>query len=223
LGSINIFAGGYGSGKTELALNFAINSDSQGQDVVLADLDLVNPYFVSRQNQTELKAHHVKLLAPSLKLSFGDVPQLPPKLLAEVQRENQLLIDVAGDDTGGLVIGYLHRYLQQRDPVNLWLVINPYRPFAQNLYDIKESVKQFEDAARLPFTGIISNPHLAEETTADVIRSGHQQVLEYAEALQLKVGYLTVREDFYEQLKPEYGSLLKSIKIFTRPAWLQGD
>jgi len=223
LGSINIFAGGYGCGKTELALNFAMNTDSKGQDVVLADLDLVNPYFVSRQQKAELKAHHVKLLAPFNNLSYGDIPQLPPQLLAEIQRENQLLIDIAGDDTGGLVIGYLHRYLQQRNPVNLWLVINPYRPFAQDLNGIIELVELFEDASRLHFTGIISNPHLAEETTVDIIRRGHQQVLEYAEALQLKVDYLTVREEFYEQLIPEFGSLLKSIKIYTRPLWLQED
>jgi hypothetical protein len=223
LGSINIFAGGFGSGKTEIALNFAMDNHAETQDVVLADLDLVNPYFVSRHIQAELNAHGVKLMAPEGELSFGDIPQLPAHLLSEVQRDNHLLIDVAGEDAGGAVIGYLHRHLRERDPLHLWLVINPFRPFAQDLNEIIELVKLFENASRLPFTGIISNPHMAEETTLDIIRSGHQQVLDYSRALHLEVGWLTVREEFYEQLVPEYGSLLRTIKLYTRPLWLQED
>lgn len=223
MGSINIFAGGFGSGKTEIALNFAMNTDAEAENVVLADLDLVNPYFVSRHRQAELKARGVKLLAPDGMLSFGDIPQLPAHLLSEIQRDNQMLIDVAGEDAGGVVIGYLNRYLKERDPVHLWLVINPFRPFTQDLNGIIELVKLFEDASRLHFTGIISNPHMVEDTNVDIIRAGHQQVLDYSRALQLDIGCLTVREEFYKQLFPEYGSILRSIKLYTRPLWLQED
>lgn len=221
MGSVNIFAGGYGSGKTEIALNFALDIAAGAENVVLADLDLVNPYFVSRVFRERLEAEDIRLLAPDGVLAFGDVPQLPAYLIREMHRDNNLLIDIAGDDAGGVVLGYLNRHLAERSPFHLWLVINPYRPFAQDLQSITELVELLQGTSRMCFNGIISNPNLIEETDVDVIRRGHQQVMTYASSLQIPIGYLTVREDFYDQLYPEFGAILKPIKLLTRPEWMQ--
>lgn len=221
LGIVSIFAGGYGSGKTEIALNYAFAAANQDNNVVLADLDLVNPYHVSRERRLDLENRGITLLAPGGELSFSDVPQLPHKLIAHLYADNHMLIDVAGDEAGGLVLGYLNRYLEQRCPFHLWLVVNPYRPFAADLEGIREMVRLVEDTSRLNFTGIISNPNLVEETDTDCIREGHRQVTAYARELALPIGSLTVREDFYKDLYPEFGSLLTSIRLYTRPEWLK--
>lgn len=223
MGSVSIFAGGYGSGKTEIALNFAIQAAAGTEEVVLADLDLVNPYFVSRDRRESLAARQIELLAPEGVLSFGDVPQLPPRLITALHRDNHLFIDVAGDDAGALVMGYLHPYLAERSRVNVWLVINPYRPFAQDLDGITELVRHWEATSRLRFTGVISNPNLVEETDREIILGGHRQVLAFASKLNIPVGFLTVREDFYPELCPQFDDRLQSIKLYTRPEWLREE
>jgi RecA/RadA recombinase len=220
LGSVKIFAGGFGSGKTEVALNFAVEAASKVSDVVMADLDLVNPYFVSRGVAKRLEEWGINLLAPEGSLSFGDVPHIPAHIINSINVDNHLIIDLAGDEVGSLVLGYLSRYLISRSELTFYFVINPYRPFAQNIDDLMEIKMILERAARLKFTGIISNPNLVEETDLDVIRNGHKTVLDFAEKLGLPVNYLTVRNDFYPLLFKEYGADLKALTLYMRPDWI---
>lgn len=221
MGSIAIFAGGFGSGKSEVALNYAIETARRSTRVVLADLDMVNPWFVSRDLKEELNQKGIILVAPGGDLSFGDVPNIPAHLLAYVRQDNDMVIDVAGDEVGSLALGYLSHLLGQRRPLHFNLVVNPYRPFAGDLESIHELRTGLERAARIPFTGIVSNPNLVEASDLTTIIEGHARVVAYARALELPVVCLTVEERFYQELYPRYGLLLKKIQLYLRPNWLR--
>ncbi|MGR6836527.1 hypothetical protein [Syntrophomonas erecta] len=221
MGSITIFAGGYGSGKTEIALNYALNSGQSGGQKILADLDLVNPFFSSREMKGLLENRGIKLLAPGGDLAFGDVPSVPGEILTCLnQRDNRLFIDLAGDEVGALVLGYLNQYLVGRDTLELYLVLNPYRPFARDLKSVQTLKEMLERATHMSFTGIISNPNLVEETNVEVIRAGHSRVVEYGQALGLDIDYLTVEQKFFQAIKEEFGPIVKAIQLYLRPEWL---
>lgn len=220
LGYTVILAGGFGSGKTEIALNLAYERGRMSDNVVLADLDFVNPFFVSREVKLELEHNNIRLIAPSGELFFGDVPHIPAELLGLLGQRNDMIIDLAGDEMGALVLGYISNHVQKRAVVDFFLVINPYRPFARNLEAICELKDYLEKVARLKFTGIISNPNLVEETDIDIIKAGHEKVMEYAEFFSLPIKFLTIEAKFYETLKPIYRDLLKIISLNVRPEWI---
>ncbi|HWP95785.1 MAG TPA: hypothetical protein VN426_02970 [Syntrophomonadaceae bacterium] len=221
MGSIAVFAGGFGSGKSEVALNYAMDKARDSTQVVLADLDLVNPYFVSRSLKAELNEKGITLIAPGGDFSFGDVPNIPARLLAYVRQDNHMIIDLAGDEVGSVVLGYISQMVGQRSAVELFLVINPYRPFAGDLESISELKANLERATRMAFTGIVSNPNLVEASDLETIIQGHSMVEAYARSLGLPVSYLAVEEHFYAELSPIYGNLLRKIQLYLRPNWLQ--
>ena len=223
MGSLAIFAGGFGSGKSEVAVNFAIDMAKRSQKTILADLDLVNPFFASRDAKEKLINKNVRLVAPGGKLAFGDVPNLPTEIIALMKQDNDMLIDLAGDEVGSLVIGYLSKLVIGRGNYEFYLVINPYRPFAGELESIKELRQLLEKAGLIKFTGIISNPNMVEETNLDLVLKGHRRVVEFAGELELPVKYLTVEERIYNCLPHEYHNIAKIIELYLRPGWLLGS
>ena len=136
--------------------------------------------------------------------------------------ENDMVIDLAGDESGALILGYLNEYITDRQNYDLYMVLNPYRPFSSDLESVMELKNMLERTSRIKFNGIISNPNLVEESNIDVIVDGHLKVLGFGKWLNLPVKYLTVEQQFYQQLFPKYGELLKGIKIYLRPDWLRG-
>ncbi|ABI68709.1 hypothetical protein [Syntrophomonas wolfei] len=221
MGKIAVFAGGFGSGKSEVAINFALEEAKRAAEVVLADLDMVNPFFASREVGQVLEKAGVKLFGPGGDLSFGDVPSIPAEIIALIQQENHLFIDLGGDEVGSLVMGYLSRFVKRREEIEVFLVLNPYRPFSSDLDGVSQVKQLIELAARVRITGIISNPNLVEETNLKTIIEGHRQVQEFAAFLQLPVKFLCVEERFWDQLLPRYGSILKKLILHLRPTWLQ--
>ncbi|CFX93705.1 P-loop containing nucleoside triphosphate hydrolase [Syntrophomonas zehnderi OL-4] len=219
MANVIIFAGGFGSGKSELVLNYAIRKREQSDRVVLADLDLVNPYFVSRDIRKTLENMDIRVVAPSGELSFGDVPNIPAEIIGLLRQENDMIIDLAGDEVGTLVLGYLSRYIKDRY-YEFYMVINPYRPFAQDLESVTELKQLLEGAAHIPFTGIVSNPNLLGETTPEIIRAGHEKVRGYAQEMNLPIRLLTVESKFHDALVNQYGEILLGINLYLKPDWM---
>lgn len=215
-----ILSGGYGSGKSEIALNLAYLFRTQAP-VSLIDLDLVNPYFAARDMALKLAEDDIRLVAPSGAFAFTDLPSIPGDLPAQLHSAQTAVIDLAGDESGTVVLGYIHPLIAKRPGYEWYLVINPYRPFAETEADMQQLLADLEMAGRMRFTGIISNPNLLEATTAATIREGHRQVEAYSQAFQLPIRYLSVLEPFYPELYPEYGDLLLKMKLFLRPDYLQ--
>ncbi len=218
MGQITVFAGGFGSGKSELALNYAMSKQAAEHKTVLADLDLVNPYFASREAKDMLESQGIRVVAPRADLSFGDVPSIPGEIIGMLQQDNEMIVDLAGDEVGSLVLGYLKAFMQRK--TIFYLVVNPYRPFSQNIESLREVKELMEAAAQREFTAIISNPNLVKETTLDTIRKGHSKVMTFSESLGIPVAYLTVEERFYHDLLNEYGDQLRALLLYLAPNWL---
>lgn len=223
MSSLAIFAGGFGSGKSEIAVNFAIDMAVKSDRTVLADLDVVNPFFASRDAREKLAGQNVKLIAPGGDLAFGDVPNLPTEIIALMRQDNDLLIDLAGGEVGSLVVGYLSKLVIERGKYDFYLVVNPYRPFARDWRSLAELKKLLESVGLIKFTGIISNPNMVEETNIGLVLDGHRKVAEFAVKLELPVKFLTVDERLEGCLPPELKIIAKKINLYLRPSWLQGS
>ena len=220
MGNITVFAGGFGSGKSEVALNYALNQAELSEDVILADLDLVNPYFASRDLREKLEQAGIRLVAPAGDLAFSDVPAIPAEIIGLIRQDNNMVIDLAGDEVGSLVLGYLSKYVAANQNHELLLVLNPYRPFAQDIESVVYLRDQLEASAHLKFTGIVSNPNLLGETNPDLIKRGHAKVVGFSKALDIPVSYLTIERKFYSELFPVYGETLQVIDLYLRPEWM---
>lgn len=218
-GIITVFAGAYGSGKSEIAVNYAIECARQNLATVLADLDLANPYFVSRDTVSILEQHQIKLLAPDNAKAYGDVPNLPPGIIGILRRNLNTVVDLAGDKAGALVLGYLAQFI---DPLQfrIYLVINPYRPFSWDIQDIADLKTMLVSYARHHICGIVSNPHLVEETDFEVIVQGHLRVAQIAALSGIPVTQLTVPAHLFEEVRLKYGEIVKKIDLYLRPQWL---
>ena len=167
---ITLFCGHYGSGKTNIAVNYAFRLREAGKAVAIADLDVVNPYFRTKDSESELRAAGIDVISLQFANSNVDLPSLPAEAYSLVQnRGRYAVIDVGGDDRGALALARYVDAIKEEDDYDMLYVVNFYRPLTQSVSDAFEVMREVSAAARLPFTGIVNNSNLGEETTlADV-------------------------------------------------------
>lgn len=192
---LTVISGAFGTGKTEVAINLALRLREEGHDhVTLADLDIVNLYFRSRQRAYELERSGIRVISSVEGMENADLPALSPEINACFDRKDgPVVFDLGGSDLGGLVAAYLHRGFAS-EPCNHWLVVNPYRPFNDSAEATIDMAEKIAERARLPITGMIANPHLINETTTEVIRQGLARV---RQIVRYPLVCLAVMEEFY--------------------------
>ncbi len=192
---LTVISGAFGTGKTEIAINLALQLHAEGRDpVTLVDLDIVNLYFRSRQKAYELEQLGIRVISSVEGMENADLPALSPEINACFDRKDgPVVFDLGGSDLGGTVAAYLHRGFAS-EPSHHWLVVNPYRPFNQTAEATVEMAERIAARARLPITGMIANPHLINETTPEIIREGLARV---REVTRYPLMYLSVMEEFY--------------------------
>ena len=168
--------GNYGSGKTEVSINLAVNRKRAGLDVRLADLDLVNPYFRTREARTQLEKLGIDVILPPEQYLHADLPVLSPVIAGMIKRTDGLtLLDVGGDDAGALVLAALADAFKDVQ-VHLLQVVNPMRPVTSSIEGCLKIREEIEKAAKLKITGLIGNANLINETDTDEIYSGYEFV-----------------------------------------------
>ncbi|MBQ9065799.1 MAG: hypothetical protein IJ123_10170 [Blautia sp.] len=169
---ITLLCGHYGSGKTNLAVNMAINIAKDHEKVVIADLDIVNPYFRTVDSADDLREAGVKLVVSSYANSNVDIPALPQEMYSLVDdRSLTCIVDVGGDDRGAYALGRISGAIREENDYDMFLVVNRYRPLTPDAQSTLEIMHEIETAASLPFTGIINNSNLAAETDAETVLS----------------------------------------------------
>ena len=167
---ITLLAGHYGSGKTNIAVNMALDLKKQRDRVAIADLDIVNPYYRTLDSKEELDAAGVKLIVSPFANSNLDIPALPQAMYAVVDdRALSCIIDVGGDDSGAVALGRLSPRIREENDYDMLLVINRYRPLTPDADSIYEVMLEIEAASHLKFTGIVNNSNLGAITTAETV------------------------------------------------------
>ena len=192
LEGITVVVGNYGSGKTEITINLAVESRKAGVDVRVADLDLVNPYFRTREAGKLLAEMGIDLVLPPQELLHADLPLLSPMVAGLIRKPAQLtLIDVGGDDAGATVLSSLAEAFRGKN-YHMLQVVNPLRPNTDTIAGCKRIRRQIEAAARMPINGLIGNANLIDETsTADVYR-GTEFVERLSKESALPLRFVTV-------------------------------
>ena len=206
--TLTIFAGRFGSGKTEAAINYALSlvsapgkgaSAAMGQ-VVLIDLDIVTPYFRSREMAEAMQRQGVQVIAPSIVGQHLDVPAITPQILGAIQQvEKPAVLDVGGDKQGARALGQFSPAIRQRG-YTMHFVVNPYRPFTQTLEGLASSISEIETSAHLQVSSLVSNPNLIGETTISNIVEGHATIEGFAKTLGLPIAFVCLERHWAEAL-----------------------
>ncbi len=202
LNGIVIIVGNYGSGKTEVAVNLAIVRRQAGLDVRIGDLDLVNPYFRTREAKTTLNAMGIDVVLPPAKYFHADLPILTPAIAGMIDAPSALtLLDAGGDDVGATVLASLADHLKEKT-VRMLQVVNPFRPFTHTVEGCLKIRKEIEAASRQVITGIIGNANLVDDTTVQDIYDGYDFVSTYASESRLPLEFITAAESLIPDLDP---------------------
>ena len=173
---ITLFAGHYGSGKTNIAVNFALHLARNGNAVTIADLDIVNPYFRTKDSADELAVAGVKLISSAYANTNVDLPALPAELYALTEDKSRYaILDVGGDDRGALALGRYAPAIKEEGKYEMIFVANFYRPLTRNAEEALEVMREIESAGGIAFTGIVHNSNVGPETTVDDIRAKHAE------------------------------------------------
>ncbi len=195
LTGIVIVVGNYGSGKTEVCINLAVHRKLGGIDVRIADLDLVNPYFRTREARGALSELGIEIVLPPEQYLHADLPILSPRVAGLIRRPSQLaLLDVGGDDVGATILATLEDELKGK-PLRVLQVINPLRPFTETVEGCLKIRNEIEQASRLSIDGIIGNANLIDETTVDDINDGYDFVNGLCESSGLPLEFITVSRE----------------------------
>ena len=205
---ITILCGHYGTGKTNVAVNYALALAAAGEAVTVADLDIVNPYFRTLDSANDLEAAGVRLICSRFANSNVDIPSLPPDLYAITDdKSRRVVIDVGGDDSGAMVLGRLAPAILAEDSFQMWLVVNRYRPLTPDIPSTVEVMREIEAASGLRFTGIVNNSNLGAETTADTVLASAAYAEELSAATGLPLVATTVAEHLHSDLEGKINPL----------------
>jgi len=187
------FVGNYGSGKTEVAVNYAQQIVGAGHEVSIADLDIVNPYFRCREATESLEQLGVRVLVPRGANMHGDLPILLPEIKGLLSRPDEIsILDVGGDDVGARALSHLAPDFPPPGDYRLLQVINRSRPFTDTVEGCLRMRSQIETSSRLLVSGLVSNTHLIDETTPEVVEDGYRFACEVGEAAGLPVEIVVV-------------------------------
>jgi len=193
---LTLFAGHYGSGKTNIAVNYALHLAGEGKKVCIADLDIVNPYFRTKDSSAELKAAGVELISPQFANSNVDLPALPAESYRLVQdRSAYGVMDIGGDDRGAYALGRYVPFMKEENNYRMIFVANCYRPLTSTPEDALEVMREIESACGLKFTDIVNNSHLGNYTDVQTVLDSQSYIQKLCELSGLPLYMTTVRAD----------------------------
>ncbi|MBQ6718280.1 MAG: hypothetical protein IJN22_05225 [Clostridia bacterium] len=206
---LTLLCGHYGSGKTNVAVNLAFYLKEQYNNVVVADLDIVNPYFRTKDSMDDFKARGIELICSQYANTNVDIPALPANMYRlTADKDITAVIDVGGDDRGAYALGRLVPEIKAENNFDMLMVINGYRPLTPDAESTVEVMREIETACGLKFTGLVNNSNIGEETTAEDIIKSIGYANEVSQASGLPIVMTSVKRELYDGLKNKIDNLL---------------
>lgn len=216
---IRIFTGHFGSGKTEISINYAIKLAKEGKKVAIVDLDIVNPYFCTRGIKKELEEYGIRVIAADPNLSNAELMVVPAEVLSVFNDKSyEVIMDIGGDDQGAVVLGQYNRYLRE-EAYDMYFVINNNRPLTSNNDDTQDYIRAIQGASRLNVTCLISNTNMSYETVVEDIINGDKTVKELSEKINIPHKFTVCRSDLIDEVKGKVQGELLPIDIYMKPPW----
>ena len=222
-----VLTGNYGSGKTELALNLAMQFSEQEQ-TTLVDLDIVNPYFRSGEKAEEMKAAGVRMLMPTYAMTTVDIPALPAEIQSVFEvPSDRVIFDVGGDPAGALSLARYRMDFDTLEPgqLEVYDIINIRRPMSETPEKILKLKSDMEGFARQTVTGFIHNSNLQDWASAQDLIDGYPVVRAASEMSGIPVVYTTARKDFLdeflreESLDRQYIGTPLALELYMHRSW----
>lgn len=209
---ISIVTGHYGSGKTNISVNMALNLVKSGKKVTIVDLDIVNPYFRTADFKDMLIKNNVNVITPVYANTNLDIPALPAQINSIFDsKDSYVVIDVGGDDAGAIALGRYSNNISKED-YDMYYVINKYRFQTKDENETVELLSEIESCARLKATKLINNSNLGEETTYQTVFNSLDYVEKVSNITKLPVAFTCIKEDINEN-KDDF----ISVEIFIKP------
>ena len=219
LGRIRIFVGHFGSGKTEIAINYAIKLLEQGKKVAIVDLDIVNPYFCIRGIKDLLEKKGIRVIASKPSYMNAELMAVPAEVNSIFNDKSyEVVIDVGGDYAGALVLGQYLRYFSEEN-YGMYFVVNNNRPLTSDWMNTVEYIKNIERASRLKVTDLISNTNLSYETEVQHILDGDKVINELSQRTGIPYKYTVCRKDLLDRIEGKVEGELFPINIFMKKPW----
>jgi len=220
---VSLFLGNFGSGKSEVAVNFAFHMVDNYPDlgVSIADLDLVNPYFRSREARDQLGEAGINLVLPDSRYMDADLPILVPGVRSILMGgTGYTVLDIGGDEVGAKVLGALTDALP-RGSYRALQVVNANRPFTRTTEGVIQIAREIEEVSMIQFTGYVCNTHLMEYTNLDNILEGVELVRRTQEITGLPLEFVTAPAELVKELQQHVPEEVLPISRFLTPPWKQ--
>lgn len=217
---ISVFTGHFGSGKTEISINYAINLAKQGKKVAIVDIDIVNPFFCVRDIKEQLeKEYNIKVIASNPHYSNAELAVVPAEVNAVFNDKSyEVVMDIGGDDMGAVVLGQFNRYFRE-EPYEMYFVVNNNRPFTKDSKGTEEYINAIQYSSRLKVSYLVSNTNLSYETTVEDILKGDKEVAEVSEKLGIPYIYTVCRKDLADEIQGKVKGEIFPIDIYMKPPW----
>lgn len=217
---IRIITGHYGSGKTEFAVNYAIQLAKANKKTAIADLDVVNPYFRSREKEEFLSDLGIRVIGSSIKGLASDVPAVSGEILTPLQDNTfDAVLDVGGDPAGARALGRYYEYFIEGN-YDMFFVINANRPETREVEKTIQYLKNIEIQSRAKVTGIINNTHLLKSTTVEDVIRGQKLCKEVSKNLNIPIKYISCIESIAKDLPNDLEGEIFPIKMYMREEWM---
>lgn len=216
---INIFVGHFGSGKTEISINYAINLVKQGKKTAIVDIDIVNPYFCVRDIRGYLEGLGIRVISSNPHFSNAELAVVPPEVISVFNDKSyEVVIDIGGDDAGAVVLGQYNRYMREEE-YSMFFVVNTNRPFTTEAEGIEEYMQAIQRTSRLQVTDLISNTNLSYETTPEDILRGDIVIDELSRKLGINYKYTVCRRDLMGQVEGKTKAEIFPVDIYMKAPW----
>lgn len=214
---VNVFIGMFGSGKTEISINAALKLKDKYDNVAIADIDTISPYFRTRDEIDFLSEKGIKVITPPRQYMHADVPIIPPAAGGYIQNPDyKMILDVGGNDDGAIVLGSLNNFLKNSDSA-VYFVINTYRPFTDEKDKIIGHIERLSAKARLDVDYLVLNSNIMEDTTSQHIENGEKLLEAVSKEINIPIAFTVVDEKLKNNIKTKYQKF--PIKRFMKKTW----